>query len=235
MEEFRPISLLPTIGKIFESIIAKIINLWAEEKEVLNDEQSGFRANRSTQDNIFHHIQSIFQRQNRNTNVSSIFIDFEKAFDKININYLLFKFNNLEIPKYILNILYSYLDQRKAFVEVNKFQYSTFTIKGGVPQGSCLSPILFGLFVSDIPTSKSCDLSQFANDLATWYVRNKKATKLFNDYITEINTWCKKWGLNLNKLKTKNLNTGNHNTIYKIDGTKLENVKEIIIANKIIS
>ena len=143
LEEFRPISLLPTVGKLFESIIANRINEWSEVKNIINDQQSGFRPSRSTQDNIFQYIQSVVQRKNRKTNVSSVFIDFEKAFDKINIEYLLFKLNSLKMPHYLLSTLYSYLNQRKAFVEINKFSSEIFNIRGGVPQGSCLSPILF--------------------------------------------------------------------------------------------
>ena len=88
LEEFRPISLLPTLSKLFESILASRIYKWAEENDKINEEQSGFRANRSTQDNIFQFVQSIMERKNRNQSISAIFIDFEKAFDKVNHKYL---------------------------------------------------------------------------------------------------------------------------------------------------
>ena len=65
----------------------------------------------------------------------------------------------------------------------------------------------FCLFVSDIPISKFCELSQFAGMSVA-----KKATKIFNGYVTEIKNWCKKWGLKLDKQKTKNINTGYHKT-----------------------
>ena len=174
VEEFRPISLLPTTSKVFESILADRIFNWAEEMGKLNDEQSGFRKERSTRDNIFNFIQSVMEKKNRKQNISSIFIDFEKAFDKVNHRYLFYKLNILKLPKYLLNIIKSFLNNREGYVKFDSFDSSTFNIKAGVPQGSCLSPILFSLFVSDIPKDTLCKLSQFADDLATWAISTKK-------------------------------------------------------------
>ena len=107
------------------------------------------------------------QKQNRKQKVSSIFIDFEKAFDKVNHVYLLYKLNTLKIPKYLLHIITSFLTDRS-------LNALPFNIRAGVPQGSCHSPILFSLFFSDILIDSSCNLSQFADDLATWATNTKK-------------------------------------------------------------
>ena len=80
LKEFRPISLLPTISKILESLIANKIFKWAEDNNVINAKQSGF-SYAPSQDNIFEFIQSILQKLNRKQGISKIFIDFEKAFD----------------------------------------------------------------------------------------------------------------------------------------------------------
>ena len=174
LDEFRPISLLPTLGKLLESLVCDRINTWIEEKNILNNEQSGFRKNRSTQDHVFQLLQSFCELKNRKRQMSAIFIDFEKAFDTINHRYLLYKLNILKIPKFLLNIISNFLKNRSCFVNYNGSSSKAFDIRAGVPQGSCLSPILFGLFVSDIPTNNKCNLSQFADDLAAWarFIKN---------------------------------------------------------------
>ena len=171
LDEFRPISLLP---KIFESLICDKINTWLETNNILNQEQSGFRQNRSSHDHIFQLLQSFIFLKNRKRSMSAVFIDFEKAFDTINHTYLLYKLNKLKLPKYLLNIIVSFLTDRSCSVNYNGSNSNSFNIKAGVPQGSCLSPILFCLFVSDIPTNDKCNLSQFADDLAAWarYLKN---------------------------------------------------------------
>ena len=227
LEEFRPISLLPTLSKLFESILASRIYKWAEENDKINEEQSGFRTNRSTQDNIFQFLQSIMERKNRNQSISAIFIDFEKAFDKVNHKYLLYKLNTLKLPKYLINIVKSFLTNRKCFVNFNLFDSTTFNIKAGVPQGSCLSPILFSLFVSDIPKDSLCKLSQFADDLATWAINTQKGKKKLQTFLNILNEWCMKWGLCLNIYKTKNMNLGKNKTSFSLNNIKLENVDEI--------
>ena len=156
-DEFRPISLLPTIGKIFEYLICNRINTWLETNNILNKEQLGFRQNRSTHNHILQLLQSFILLKNRKCSMAAVFIDFEKAFDTINHTYLLYKLNNLKLPKYLLNLIVSFLTDRSFFLK----------IKAGVPQGSYLSPIIFCLFVSDIPTNDKCNLSQFADDLSS--------------------------------------------------------------------
>ena len=143
LEEFRPISLLPTLAKIFESILADRVYKWADKEEKLNHEQSGFREGRSTQDNIFIYLQSIIQKKNRKHKSSSIFIDFEKAFDKVNHRYLLYKLNNMKLPKYLLNIIKSFLSNRKCFISFDPFNSDTFNINAGVPG---ILPITYSLF-----------------------------------------------------------------------------------------
>ena len=88
IKEHRPISLLPTLGKLFEQIIASRINLWAESNNILNTEQSGFRNNRSTTDHLFQFVQDCQQCKNKKNKMHAVFIDFEKAFDRINHVYL---------------------------------------------------------------------------------------------------------------------------------------------------
>lgn len=227
IKDYRPISLLPTIGKLFEQIIANKIYKWAEEMSIINAEQSGFRKNRSTIDHLFQFIQDFKQSKNEKNKMHAVFIDFEKAFDKVNHVYLTKKLHDLNMPEDLLNIINSFLKNRKGFISYNKSKTEYFDIPAGVPQGSCLSPILFCLFVSDIPKPKGKEkLAQFADDIVAWAILKYLWENDLEKYVNTVVEWCLFWGLKVNITKTKHMNLGNCKKEVKINGKKLKNTKE---------
>ena len=120
----------------------------------------------------------------------AVFIDFEKAFDKINHIYLIKKLEQLKMPTDLLNIINSFLTDRKGFISYEKCKTECFDIPAGVPQGSCLSSILFGLFVSDIPKPKgNVRLAQFADDIVVWLIFLYMWNKDLGIYVNEIFEW----------------------------------------------
>ena len=226
IKDHRPISLLPTLGKLFEQLVASKINTWAEENHILNPEQSGFRSKRSTTDHLFSFVQDFQQAKNKKNKMHAVFIDFEKAFDKINHIYLIKKLFDLKMPEDLLNITNSFLMDRKGFISYQKCTTSQFKIPAGVPQGSCLSPILFGLFVCDIPKPKGKEkLAQFADDIVAWMVLKYLWENNLEIYVNQIVDWCLLWGLKVNINKTKHMNMGNCKKKLKINGKKLNNTK----------
>ena len=226
IKDHRPISLLPTLGKLFEQLVASKINTWAEENHILNPEQSGFRSKRSTTDHLFSFVQDFQQAKNKKNKMHAVFIDFEKAFDKINHVYLIKKLFDLKMPEDLLNITNSFLMDRKGFISYQKCTTSQFKIPAGVPQGSCLSPILFGLFVCDIPKPKGKEkLAQFADDIVAWMVLKYLWENNLEIYVNQIVDWCLLWGLKVNINKTKHMNMGNCKKKLQINGKKLKNTK----------
>ena len=188
---FRPISLLPTIGKLLESVIADRLTKWAEDNNQINQEQSGFRKNRGVNDQLFIFQQFLTQTKNRKRHMHAVFIDFSKAFDTIDHKKLLFKLKQKNIPKTLLLLFKSYLENRTCFIHTNGIDSQCFTPMAGVPQGSCISPILFSLFVSDISKSVICKLSQFADDIAIFNIfNNHKNRNALQDYLNQIVEWC---------------------------------------------
>ena len=158
----------------------------------------------------------------------AVFIDFEKAFDKINHSYLLKKLHTLDIPSDLLNIIHSFLENRKGFINYSNFKSEIFDILAGVPQGSCLSPILFSLFVSDIPKPPgNIKLSQFADDIVVWLVFLYMWNNELEKYVNKLINWCLTWGRKANIKKTKHMNMGNCKKEVKINGKKIKNVKEM--------
>lgn len=117
----------------------------------------------------------------------AVFVDFKKAFNKINHIYLIKILNDLKMPTDLLNIVNNFLTNRKGFISYHKFNTDYFNIPAGVPQGYCLSPIPFGLFLIDIPKSKSKEkLAQFADDIVAWMVLKYLWENDLEDYVNRI-------------------------------------------------
>ena len=116
---YRPISLLPQFGKIFEKLISDKLYLWCDLNNILNKEQSGFRKGRSTNDHLFLLTQYVTEGFNQKKQTDAIFIDFEKCFDKIWQEGLLFKLNSLNLPRKDVLLIKSFLEERLCFISLN--------------------------------------------------------------------------------------------------------------------
>ena len=135
------------------------------------------------------------------------FLDVEKAFDNVWHNDLRFKIFQLDLPTKMTRWLSDFLVGRLIQVNVNSFFSSQISPKAGVPQGSVLSPLLFLIYVNDLPTPhhKQNSLSQFADDTAQWaFSRNVRiAAKLLQQDLLTLAMWCAKWRIKLNPVKNK--------------------------------
>ena len=202
---YRPISLISSIMKLFKRVIEQQLRSHLEHIGFINKHQSGFRRAKSTDDHLFRLSQSIMESFNRGGHVVAAFLDVEKAFDNVWHNGLRYKIYQLDLPTKLTRWLSDFLVGRLIQVNVNSFLSSQ--IKAGVPQGSVLSPLLFLIYVNDLPPPhhKQNSLSQFADDTAQWTfslnVRN--AANLLQQDLLKLAMWCAKWRIKLNPEKTK--------------------------------
>ena len=118
---YRPVSLLSNIGKLLEKIITNSLYDWAEELGKLNNIQSGFRKNKSTNDQLFRLTQAIIEGFNRKHITTAIFLDVEKAFDRVWHKGLLEKLRRIDTPPTLLRIIASFFRDRDVWVKKQNY------------------------------------------------------------------------------------------------------------------
>ena len=204
---YWPISLISSIMKLFQRVTEQRLRSHLEHIGFINKHQSGFRKAKSTDDHLFRLSQSIMESFNRGEHVVVAFLDVEKAFDNVWYNGLRLNIFQLDLPTKMTRWLSDFLVGRLIQVNVNNFFSSQINPKAGVPQGSVLSPLLFLIYVNDLPPPhyKQNSLSLFADDTAQWaFSRNVRiAAKRLQQNLLELAMWCVKWRIKLNPVKTK--------------------------------
>ena len=200
---YRPISLLSCISKLFEYVLAQRLDELYDLKNIPIPEQYGFRRKHSTQHQLLRVVELIHDAKAKRLKTTIVFLDIQKAFDKVWINGLLFKLIALHFPAQLIKILHSYLTERSFAVRVSNFLSSPRNILSGVPQGSLIGPKLFNLYINDLPRSPGVTLGLYADDTAL--IAQHKQSQVVHDtlqsYLDSMAQWLTNWRIKVNVSK----------------------------------
>ena len=222
VNNWRPISIVPLIGKLMEKLCTNLLNKHLEINNILCDEQYGFRPKRSTSLAIFNYIKSITEEINRKKIVGAIYLDFAEAFDSINHDLLIHKLSDMGCNKRLLFWIKNYLKNRKIRTKLNNTISTTEPLICGVPQGSVLGPALFLCYINDLALTVrrlGLDVSLFADD-AVIYCSNHDQQFIqmrLERALSKIIYWCKANFININIGKTKFCIYGTKSRVEAID------------------
>lgn len=232
VKNYRPISVLSAIAKIFDRILHNYIQ--SKTSHLISSSQHGFTAGKSTVTNLLEFVNYITDNMMNGGRVDVIFMDLAKAFDKIAHDILLKKLKELPVDPCLIVLLQSYLKNRKQIVcidgEKSKFIYPN----SSVPQGSVLSPLLFALFINDLPSLIKSKVLLFADDLKIFLkIETINDTHQLQKDIDTICDWCNNNKLIINKEKcnsmtfTRRILTHLQYYNYNINGTPLSRLNSI--------
>ncbi len=205
VNNFRPISLLSIFDKIIEKLMHVRLYDFLEDHNVLFGNQFGFRKKHSTPHSLIDITEQIKETIDGGRFGCGIFIDLKKAFDTVNHQILLTKLEHYGVRGSLLKWFESYLTNRKQYVFLNGVSSDTLHMTCGVPQGSVLGPLLFLLYINDLPNiSNRLKFFLFADDTNIYFESNdlKTLEKIVNQELGSLSRWLNVNRLALNVSKT---------------------------------
>lgn len=242
---YRAIVKMPTIGKLFESMINKRIKEIIAQK--ITPRQHGFVNNRSTSTNVVEFVDFSLNNIESGNQIDVLYTDFLKAFDRVDHRILIEKLKQFDLNEKVIKWIWSYLRNRSLNVKIGSCVSSSFETFSGVPQGSHLGPTLFTMFINDLAgrvNAENVHILLFADDTKSYaIVNNENDAARFQSSIDQLNNWCieNKLPLNVSKCKIMSFHRKEnpHINNYVIGNENIERVDEIrdlgIILDPILS
>ena len=238
---YRPISVLPVVSRLFEKLVFSQLYRYLNDNCFINSKQSGFRELHSTVTCLLKNTDDWYKGLDTGNLAGMVFVDLKKAFDTVDHQILCRKLESYGVLHRELAWFRSYLSNRVQYCRVNGVDSQIENIDIGVPQGSCLGPLLFLVYINDLPRAvKNSTISMYADDTSLCF-KSKDLSRLneaLNEDLSCLDAWLINNKLSLNvaktqsmlvstKVKRKTLDRSSQHLQVKINGTELEVVSKI--------
>ena len=246
MNNYRPISILPSVSKVFERVMHNQIYQYFTSNSLFYKSQYGFRKGHSTEFAALELIDRITIEMDKNKLPINIYMDLSKAFDTLDHHILLHKLRYYGFNIKSMELMESYLTNRTQYVEYNGVTSTLSNVYCGVPQGSILGPLLFIIYMNDLPSiAKNFEMILYADDTTlsaslSNLENEKDNVKKLNVELESVSKWLKlnKLSLNLAKTKAMLFHTPQRQVLYpelKIDGLNIEFVTKFNFLGLIVN
>lgn len=204
---YRPISLLNTLGKLFEKVIVRRMHEYLRERGFFNQFQRAYLEDKEAAEHIYCLGDEIRLAKSCGWITTAVSLDVEKAFDSVWHDGLRYKLSSIGLPETLVRLLSSFMTDRTIRVRVDRTLSDPVYLMAGTPQGSVVSPLLYLIYVNDLPIQPAnyCRAGQFADDINAWTTdANKNVTFIrLQRTLNVIQRWCSKWRIKLNVRKTQ--------------------------------
>ena len=208
---YRPVSLTCILCKVLENIVRDLIVEHMDKQDLYSTSQHGFRKQRSCMTQLLEVMDNFTDMIEKGHDIDVVYLDFKKAFDSVPHERLLNKLSAYGIQGNILNWTRSFLTNRIQRVRVGSAISPPKPVTSGIPQGSILGPILFTIFINDLPDNIESTCKIFADDTKI-YNKPSESNKLQDD-LKILQNWSEKWQLGFNVSKCKVLHVGKKNPV----------------------
>ena len=209
---YRPVSLTSQVCKVLERIIRKKIMVHLTSNNLLSAQQHGFLQKKSCQTNLLETLEDWTKTNDEGHPLDAIFLDYQKAFDSVPHRRLLKKLHSYGIQGDLVNWVKAFLSERSQQVVVGTGQSRWGSVMSGVPQGSVLGPVLFLVYVNELPSVIQSSAKLFADDTKVYRpIQSANDVKILQDDLIALEKWSDDWLLKFNASKCKVMHCGSSN------------------------
>ena len=238
---YRPVSITSIVCRTMEKILRDNMASFLVENNLLSNYQFGFIKGRSTTLQLLNVLNDWTQTIESKNFTDCIYMDYQKAFDKVPHNRLISKLKAYKFNAELLDWVQSYLKDRSQFVEVNGKQSMWLPVTSGIPQGSVLGPLLFLLYINDLPDNIDSSVYMYADDTKLYReIREPRDHEILQEDLNKLSVWSDLWLLKFHPEKCFSLTIGKQDEDHldqfayhmmidktKTFMTKVEDIKDI--------
>ena len=204
---YRPIALTSCLAKLLERMVAKRLAYTLETNHLLSKQQNGFRKHHSPMDHLIRLETDIRKGFKHKKHTTVVFLDIKKAYDMVYKPALIYKLHRLGIKGHMGRYLYNFLSgTRRVKVKYRSLFSDIHETENGLPQGSCISPLLFNVFIDDLFDDIPIGLSHslFADDSAVWCTDNDYDVSIsrIQACLSKLESWSRRFGLEFSAEKS---------------------------------